>query len=67
MTSTPARLKLLSGINDHINRCEADRITGELVIRIPFAQGGIRQIMIERKEKFKSDKKNLDKLHIVGI
>jgi hypothetical protein len=57
MTSSPSLLKLLSGINEHISRCEQDRITGELCIRIPFSQGGIGQIRIERKENVIIDKK----------
>ena len=67
MTVPANRLKLLAGINEYIDRCETDRITGELLIRPHFSQGGIGQVMVERREKLSNAKKNLDDLTIMCI
>ena len=67
MTPTPARLKLLSTINLEIDECVTNGITGELVIRIPFSQGGIGQVKAEMKKILNSHKKPLDKLEIFSL
>lgn len=41
---------IFAGIYEHISKCEKDRITGELVIKIPFSQGGIGQVKVECKK-----------------
>lgn len=60
MTPTPARLKLLAGINERLDGCERDGITGELVIRIPFKRGLAGGAWVERKENLSGSKKTVD-------
>ena len=41
---------LVTSIYDRIMGCKEERLTGELVFRVFFSQGGIGQVQVERKE-----------------
>ncbi len=67
MTPTSARLKLLAGINEQMDRCERDQFTGELLIHITLNQGGVRQAKAERVENLIKAKKVVDNLEIYRL
>lgn len=64
MGPSVGHLKILSSINDRIEGCQRDGITGELVIRIPFNQGKMGRVKVGREENLMSSKKLLDNLEI---
>jgi hypothetical protein len=41
---------LVTSIYDRIMGCKEEKLTGELVFRVFFSQGGIGQVQVERKE-----------------
>ncbi len=42
---------LVTSIYDRIMGCKEEKLTGELVFRVAFREGGIRQIRTERNEE----------------
>ena len=54
MTPPAPKLKpanLVTHIYDHLTRCQEDCLTGELVFRVGFRLGGIRQVIVEKNEQ----------------
>ena len=50
--------KIVTQIYDYLARCQEDRLTGELCLRIFFSEGGIGQVKVERKENLPFRKKD---------
>jgi len=66
MTDNPT-IQLLTSLHEYITHCTQDRITGQLVIKIPFNQGGIGQVKVERQENLPKAKKKFDNRGFIVI
>jgi|WetSurMetagenome_2_1015567.scaffolds.fasta_scaffold17050_5 hypothetical protein len=43
-------MQMLKTIKSFLERCASERMNGELVLRLSFCQGGVRNMVVERKE-----------------
>ena len=45
-----ATVRLIAHIQEYLARCSEERLTGELLLRISFNNGGIRNLHVRKEE-----------------
>ena len=54
MTQEPKNMKMLKTIQSFLERCETEKMSGELVLRLVYQQGGVRNMEVQRIEVVKN-------------
>ena len=48
MPPEPKTMQMLKTIQSFLERCETEKMSGELVLRLSYTQGGIRHLEVQR-------------------